>query len=124
MLESILKDDKRFKVGAYVFVRMALDFTVKNVCASNPGRRNRHVSAGELLDGIRIFALQSFGPMAKVLFDEWGVKSCRDIGDIVFNLISAGALRKTEDDKIEDFDNGYDFNEAFVKPFLPKRKRL
>ena len=32
-LESILRDDKRYGVGAYVFVRMELDFTVKRACA-------------------------------------------------------------------------------------------
>ena len=123
-LDSILKDDKRFKVGAYVFVRMALDWTVKNAISTNPERRDKHVTAKEFLEGIKEFALQTFGPMSKVLFDEWGVKSCKDIGAIVFNLIDAGALRKTDDDKIEDFYDGYDFEEAFVKPFLPRRKKL
>ena len=119
-LESILKDDSRYAVGAYVFVRMALDFTIKRLCTQDPKRKNRHVSAKEFLEGIRIFALETFGPMAMVLFEEWGVKSCEDIGQIVFNLIEAQALRKTEDDKIEDFSGGYDFKEAFVEPFLPR----
>lgn len=119
-LESILKDDSRYAVGAYVFVRMALDFTVKRLCSQDPKRKDRHVSAKEFLEGIRIFALDTFGPMAMVLFEEWGVKNGSDIGSIVFNLIEAKALKKTDDDKIEDFADGYDFREAFVKPFLPR----
>jgi uncharacterized repeat protein (TIGR04138 family) len=118
-----LKDDKRYAVGAYVFVRMALDFTVKRVCAFEPNRPERHVSTGELLDGIRDFALETFGPMAMTLFEEWGVRSTEDIGQIVFNMIQAQALRKTDEDKIEDFANGFDFREAFVVPFLPKKKK-
>ncbi len=118
-LESILKDDRRYAVGAYVFVRMALDYTVKKVNESDTGRKDRNVSGGELLEGIREFALDTFGPMAMPLLDEWGVRKCEDFGNIVFNLVEAKALTKTDEDRIEDFMGGYDFEEAFVKPFLP-----
>ncbi len=122
-IESILRDDPRYAVGAYVFVRMGLDFAVKRACAEDRSRRDRHVSAKELLEAIRVFALETFGPMAKPLFDEWGVRGCEDIGEIVFNLVDAGALRKNDDDKIEDFSGGYDFYEAFVLPFKPRGRR-
>lgn len=118
-LESILKDDRRYAVGAYVFVRMALDYTVKKVNESDAGRKDKNVSGRELLEGIRDFALDTFGPMAMPLLDEWGVRKCEDFGNIVFNLVEAKALTKTDEDRIEDFMGGYDFNEAFVKPFLP-----
>ncbi len=120
-VEAILRDDKRYAAGAYVFVRMALDYTVKRVCAKDSGRIEKQVSTSEFLEGIREFALETFGPMAMPLFEEWGIRSCEDIGQIVFNLIEAQALRKSADDKIEDFAGGYDFKEAFEKPFLPKR---
>ena len=122
-LESILKDDKRYAVGAYVFVRMALDFTVKRVCSGDSSRTQRHVSAQELLEGIKDFALETFGPTAFPLFEEWGVHKTEDFGQIVFNLIQAQALRKTEDDKIEDFAGGFDFYQALVVPFLPEKKK-
>ena len=122
-LESILKDDTRYAVGAYVFVRMALDYTVKRVCEADPNRKQRHVSTQELLDGIKDFALETFGPMAFTLFEEWGVHKTEDFGEIVFNMIQAQALRKTEEDKIEDFAGVFDFHEAFVAPFLPARKK-
>ena len=122
-LEAILRDDKRYGVGAYVFVRMALDFTVKRASAENPSRTERHVSAAELLAGVRDFALETFGPMAMTLFEEWGVRKTEDIGQIVFNMVRAQALRKTDEDKIEDFANGYDFRMEFVLPFLPKGRK-
>lgn len=122
VLEAILKDDGRYAVGAYVFVRMALDYTVKKVSADAAGRKGRHVSAAELVDGIRCFALETFGPMAAVLFKDWGVNKCADFGDIVFNMIKVGEMSKTDDDRLEDFAGHYDFYDAFERPFLPKAK--
>jgi uncharacterized repeat protein (TIGR04138 family) len=81
----------------------------------------RHVTGPELLDGVRRYALKEFGPMVITVFDNWGVRSCEDIGNIVFNLIGAGVFGKTEEDSIEDFKNVYDFKEAFVKPFAPEK---
>jgi uncharacterized repeat protein (TIGR04138 family) len=57
--------------------------------------------------------------MAKTVFDSWGVRRCRDFGDIVFNLIEYSVFSKTEGDRREDFEDLYDFEEAFVAPFLP-----
>ena len=123
ILHAILKDDKRYAVGAYIFVRMALDYTVKKCASGKPeGRKGKHVSSAELVEGIRQFALETFGPMAALLLKEWGVKSCADFGEIVFNLIKVGEMSKTDEDKIDDFAGHYDFYEAFERPFLPKSK--
>lgn len=124
VIEAILKDDNRYAVGAYVFVRMGLDYTVKEM-EKDPSRRgatSSHVTAAELLDGLRKFGLETFGPMMSVLLKEWNVKSCSDFGQIVFNMIKVGEMSKTPEDKIEDFDGVYDFYEAFERPFLPKSK--
>ena len=94
------------------------------MAARDKNRKDRNVSSAELLDGIRAFALESFGPMAMTLFEEWGVHTCADFGNIVFNLVDAQILATSKDDKIEDFYDGYDFNEAFVKPFLPKKRKV
>jgi len=72
-----------------------------------------------LLDGLRQYALQEFGPMAKTVLEEWGVHECRDFGHIVFNMVEIGLLAKTEKDSRDDFQNGYDFTDAFCKPFWP-----
>ncbi|MGY8688984.1 MAG: Minf_1886 family protein, partial [Verrucomicrobiales bacterium] len=61
-----------------------------------------------------------FGPMVMTVFEEWGIHSCADFGEIVFNLIEARVFGKTDDDKKENFVGHYDFEEAFVRPFLPK----
>ena len=120
-LENILAKDTRYHRDAYLFVREALDFTQKLILKENRGQM-RHVSGQELLDGIRQFALQQFGPMTTTVFEEWGVKSCRDFGEIVFNMVEIGLLARTDQDSRDDFQNGYDFTDAFRKPFWPPGK--
>ena len=56
------------------------------------------------------------------MFEEWGIHSCADFGEIVFNMVEIGLLAKTENDSREDFKNGYSFEHAFRKPFLPEGK--
>ena len=120
-VELILTRDPRFSRDAYTFVREALDYTQKIIGKETHGQI-RHVSGQELLDGIRQFALQQFGPMVVTVFEEWGVRHCRDFGDIVFNMVEIGLLAKTDKDTRNDFQNGYDFTEVFRKPFLPQAK--
>jgi uncharacterized repeat protein (TIGR04138 family) len=120
-LAHIQAKDPRYTRDAYLFVREALDYTQKSIAKS--ARRIRHVRGQELLAGIREFALEQFGPMAKTLLEEWGIHRCEDFGEIVFNMIEVGWLAKTDKDSRADFQDGYDFDEAFVKPFLPKGKQ-
>ena len=117
-LDSIVTSDPRYQRDAYVFLRDALDFTTKHQ-KKIKGTTVRHVSGPQLLEGVRQYALKEFGPMVVTVFDNWGIHSCEDVGNMVFNLIGAGIFGKTEEDSIEDFKNVYDFEEAFVKPFAP-----
>jgi uncharacterized repeat protein (TIGR04138 family) len=119
-LDSIVASDSRYHRDAYVFLRDALDFTTKQQ-KKIKGTTVRHVAGPELLDGVRQYALREFGPMVITVFDCWGIRSCEDVGHMVFNLIDAGIFGKTDQDSIEDFKNVYDFEEAFVKPFSPEK---
>lgn len=110
--------DSRYDVDAYLFLRDALDFTIAGLPRAGAGRP-RHVRGPELLGGFRDLALREFGPLARTVLETWGVSRCEDVGEMVFNLIEVGAFGKTEDDTREDFANGYDFDDAFRKPFLP-----
>ena len=120
----ICKEDPRFDRKAYDFVRLGLDATVKELKKKDSARaeKSRHVSGPELLQGLRAYALDQYGPLAKTVLDSWGVRRCRDFGDIVFNLIEYNVFSKTENDKREDFSDIYSFDEAFVKPFQPTRR--
>ena len=119
-LDSIVASDPRYQRDAYAFLRDALDFTTKQQ-KKVKGVSIRHVTGPELLDGVRQYALKEFGPLVMTVFDNWGIHSCEDIGNMVFNLIGAGVFGKTEEDSIEDFKNVYDFGEAFMKPFAPAK---
>ena len=121
----ICKEDPRFDKKAYDFVRQGLDHTVKELRKKETSKteRSRHVSGPELLHGIRGFALDQYGPLAKTVLNAWGVKRCRDFGDIVFNLIEYDVFAKTEKDRPEDFADIYSFEDAFVKPFQPAKRR-
>ena len=120
VLEVILTKDTRYTREAYHFIREALDFTQKQVSKEN--RAVRHVTPAELLDGIRQFTLQQFGPMATTVLEEWGVNNCADFGEIVFNMVESGLLAKTEKDSREGFRDGYTFTDAFCKPYWPESR--
>ena len=121
-LEQILAKDARYQRDAYHFLREALDFTQRNQ-PREPRAKIRHVTGQELLDGIRRFALEQFGPMTVTVLEEWGVRRCEDFGDMVFNMVEARLLAKTDQDSHDDFRGGYDFTEAFKKPFLPAARQ-
>jgi uncharacterized repeat protein (TIGR04138 family) len=121
VVEKLSAEDPRYTRDAYHFTREALDYTQKLICRENKGTV-RHVTGQELLDGIRQFALQQYGPMTVTVFEEWGVKTCRDFGEIVFIMVESGLLAKTEKDTRKDFEGGYDFSDAFRKPFWPERR--
>lgn len=112
--------DPRYATDAYFFLRDALDTTIKTM---QQGRRDAisHVSGAELSEGVRQYALQQFGPMVPTIFEAWGLTNTRDLGEMVFNLIRTGAFSRSDSDKPEDFNDIYNFVDAFEKPFLPVR---
>ena len=120
-VEMILAKDPRYAREAYAFVRESLDHTQKNIGKENRGLV-RHITGQELLEGIRQFALNQFGPMVVTVLEEWGVRNSRDFGEIVFNMVEIDLLAKTENDNRDDFNHGYDFTDAFRKPFWPPSK--
>ena len=122
ILDLIVKKDPRYHREGYFFLREALDHTQKMV-----GKKKgeiRHVSGQELLEGIRDYALSQFGPMTLTVLAEWGIRSCEDFGEMVFNMVANSLLAKTEKDSRDDFKGGYNFEEAFRKPFLPQSKSV
>jgi uncharacterized repeat protein (TIGR04138 family) len=110
-LERVAASDPRYRLEAYLFLMSSLEYT-----AGKLGRRG-HVSGRELLDGIKDLARERFGPTAKIVLEHWGVTTTADFGEIVFNLVSAGVLGKTESDSRDDFKDVYDFSEVFEKHF-------
>jgi len=118
-VKAVISQDAKYNMGAYYFLKDALDFTVKRVIENNDGE-HRHVAASELLIGFRDLALQEFGPMASTMMSEWGLRSCNDIGTMVFQLIQEGVFGKQDSDTMEDFAELFPLIETLEAPFLPK----
>src|SRR5690606_7421190 len=76
-----------------------------------------HVSGQELCEAIRLYALEQYGLVAQCVLGHWGVRSTSDFGEIVFNLIDIKKMKKTDHDRREDFDDVYDFDDAFRTGF-------
>jgi len=111
LLDEILAADRRYARDAYIFVSEALGYTVQRA------GRVGHVSGPELCEGLAEFALGQFGRLARSVLDSWGIRSSADVGEIVFNMVDVGLLRKTEEDRREDFADALDFDEAFDRGF-------
>jgi uncharacterized repeat protein (TIGR04138 family) len=111
LLKPILEKDKRYKLQAYSFVLAAIEI------ARNQTKKTKHVTGQELCQGFKVLAQSEFGIMAKTVLETWGVKTTDDIGNIVYNMIEAGMMGKTEEDKLEDFYNVYNFDKVFVTEY-------
>jgi uncharacterized repeat protein (TIGR04138 family) len=141
-LSKLLQKDKRYKFEAYAFVFESLNYAqekmglgqeqptdeeelepIAKLKEEPPAKRKeakkteRHMTGQQLCEAIRQFAQDQFGLMAKAVLNSWGVRNTSDIGNIVFNLIEIGQMRKTKQDKREDFDNVFDFDAALVRDF-------
>ncbi len=103
---------------AYGFLFEALHHTQRRLgrdgaSESPEGDEGAHISGQELLDGVREFAREQFGPMAMTVFRAWGITSTNDIGHMVYELIDRGEMRKTDRDDIRDFYDYFEFDDAF-----------
>lgn len=136
---QLLRDDPRYAPAAYKFVREALEYAQTSLgmgqpkptepspfdtAESNVERTgDRHLTGQELCEAIRHYALDQFGYMAKCVLNSWGIRETGDFGEIVFNLIRIGSMCKTPDDRREDFDDVFDFDEDLHGQFritMPK----
>lgn len=106
-LTRIVRRDPRYARAAYDFVREALRKRIEAM------GEEQHLTARQLLESIRVVGRDLFGPLARTVFEHWGVRTTDDFGNIVFNLIDEKEMGKTDDDHISDFSAVYEFEEAF-----------
>lgn len=135
-LAELLRRDQRYDFDAYVFVFDALRFgqeklglgAVSEASESydeefdeidddlqGDDEEERHVTGGELCRAIQRYAIDQYGLLAQSVLNHWGVRTTGDFGEIVFNLIDIGQMRKTDNDRREDFNDVYSFDEAFCR---------
>lgn len=106
-IETIISKDNRYHLDAYDFVLKGLYFTQGKLKITG------HVTGQELSEGIKKYALEQYGPMAKTVLSHWGIKSTGDLGSIVYNMIEAGLMKRSDQDSLADFKDVYDFKHAF-----------
>ena len=114
-LGSLCRSDPRYTKNSYLFVLEALDQTIQRL--EKQRKSTRHVGGRELLEGIRDYGQDRFGPLAKEVFNHWGVVATEDFGQVVFNMISIGLLQRRPQDSLKDFADGYDFERVFERDY-------
>lgn len=114
-IQEIVEEDPRYDSAAYRFVLEALTYTQQSLSEGQ-----RHVSGEQLLQGIKELGLQTFGPLAGMVFSAWGIEKTEDFGHIVFNLVEEGYMGEQKDDSIEDFQDGFDIDTVFWEEYREK----
>jgi uncharacterized repeat protein (TIGR04138 family) len=141
-LFQLLQRDRRYTLDAYLFILEALSFAQETLdmgeepaaeeleplaeveAGGKPRQRTgrgrkrqaqRHVSGQQLCEAARLYGLQQYGYLAPKVLATWGIRATDDFGEIVFNMIDIGQMRKTKADRREDFHRVYDFAEAFSR---------
>lgn len=96
------------------YPRAAVEFVQDALRHANARRgREGDVAGAELLESFRLLALDQFGPLARTVLAEWGIRTTDDVGNIVFQQVEEGQMGKSERDSPEDFHAKFDFAEAF-----------
>jgi len=107
ILDQLQERNPRFHTKSYFFVLAALHSVIRSLEAP------RHISGRELAEGVRNLALERYGPMARTVLEHWGIHGTEDVGGVVFALVDQGILVKQDEDRLEDFQDIFDFEEAF-----------
>ena len=130
-IAEIAKKDGRYKFDAYIFIQQALAYAQFELGMGLPrpygveGEEEppaepppeAHLTGQQLCEAIRLYASDMYGLMAKTVLNSWGVRRTGDFGDIVYNLIDIGEMTQSDADRREDFDDQYDFEEAFEQNY-------
>lgn len=111
IMDRIRSKERRYDERAYLFVLAALEF-----CQQRLDER-RHITGQELAVACRDLALERFGVMSRLVLDHWGIRATADIGQIVFTLVDLGMLLSQPNDTREDFEDVFDFDQAFERDY-------
>ena len=131
-LYQLVNQDPRYPIEAYWFVREALAFAADSMelglhsygdpdcdleTATHRAQRERHLTGQELCEAIRGYALNQFGYMSKVVLNNWGIDNTGCFGDVVYNMISIGIMKKSSRDQRSHFDDVFCFDDVFEANF-------
>ena len=90
---------------------------IDNASNKQPVARSRHITGQDLCEACRLYAIEQYGFLAKIVLETWGIRSTGDFGELVYNLIRIGQMKQSDRDRREDFDEVYEFATAFDPHF-------
>src|SRR5258705_2222712 len=106
-VDNLREHDPRYGLEAYGCLMVALAAAAQSLPAwRRLDLERRHLSGAELLASVIDTARHEFGVLAPMVFAEWGIRSGADVGEMVFQLVSAGQLTARPEDRREDFLGG------------------
>jgi uncharacterized repeat protein (TIGR04138 family) len=114
-IEAIAAEDGRYNAMAIKFVYEGLGVTIQKI--RNDQLEKRHISGDQLSRGLADLAMGRWGRLARMVLNRWGVNTTRDLGEIVYLMITNNWMTAQQDDTIDDFDDVYDFENVFEKDF-------
>jgi uncharacterized repeat protein (TIGR04138 family) len=117
-VQQVVEDVGLYPPEAYAFIQRGLTHTVQKMHGKQKDpKASRHVTGHDLCEGLREVALAEWGRLARTVLRRWNITSTLDFGRMVFAMVEAGLMQKTEDDSIEDFRNVYEFRTAFESEY-------
>ena len=132
-LKDIMNQAGGYSPACFGFIRDGLAHTVEMV-HGNPADQtmlelglvedSRHVCGRELCIGLRDYAIDRYGMLAKSVLNKWGIHYTRDFGNIIFAMVEFGLMRTTDEDTIEDFEGIYEFDDVFSDPARTTRPAI
>ena len=119
---TTVADSTNYPLEAFLFIHRGLDFTARRVHGDPPDDQDdqrmncpeRHVTGQQLCQGLRDYAAREYGLMARSVLKHWHIHRSEDFGHMVFAMVDAGLMRKTDEDSIADFTDVFDFAAAFA----------
>ncbi|MBQ2378816.1 MAG: hypothetical protein II295_00300 [Akkermansia sp.] len=114
VIETLVERYPQYTEEAYEFMRAGMDAAADRFCKDD---KSPHLSARELYLGACAYALEEYGPLAARVLEFWGIKSSRDFGNIVYNLIEVGVFGKQKGDSPEQFDTLPDLQQVLNTPY-------
>jgi len=130
---ELLQQDQRYKLEGYQFVREALQYaqevlsmpaqdtasekTASEKTGGKAPKTEHHLTGQQLCEAIRVYAVEQYGYLAQTVLNNWGIHTTSDFGEIVYNWIRIGEMRKSKHDRREDFNDQYNFDDAFQPVF-------
>lgn len=113
-MEEVIRKDGRYPLDAYAFLQEGMAKAAKEahgeeVILAAP----KHVTGQQICLAIRDLAIERWGQLAKTVLGKWNIRCTMDFGKMVYLLIEHRFMKKTDEDRIEDFQEIFDFDDAF-----------